>query len=74
MYQLDTNINTAIERQADRVRAVQAYGTRQMPEQAAPSWAVDERGQTNPVARKATVALAVAVPIALLVVWGLLAH
>ena len=25
MYHLDTNINTAIERQADRVRAVKAY-------------------------------------------------
>jgi hypothetical protein len=74
MYQLDTNINTAIERQADRVRAVQAYGTRQMPAQAAPSWAVDDMGQTNPVARQATLALAAAASIGLIVVLGLLAH
>jgi hypothetical protein len=74
MYQLDTNINTAVERQANRVRAVKAYGSHLATEQAGPSWAVDDMGQTNPVARKATLAVAVAAPIVLLVVWGLIAH
>jgi hypothetical protein len=53
---------------------VQAYGSRQMPEQAAPSWAVDYRGQTKPVAREATLALAAAAPIVLIVVLGLMAR
>ena len=74
MYSFDSNTNCAIELQADRVRAVQAYGTRQMSEQAAPSWAVDDTGQTNPVARKAILALAVVAPVVLFVVWGLIAH
>jgi hypothetical protein len=74
MYSSDSNTNCAIELQADRVRAVQAYGSRQMPEDAASSWAVDDIGQTNPVARKATLALAVAAPVVLLVVRGLMAH
>jgi hypothetical protein len=74
MYQLDTNINAAIERQADRVRAVNAYGSRQATRHAAPSWPTDATGQTNPVARQATLALAGAASIGLIVVLGLLAH
>ena len=38
MYQIDTNINTALERQADHVRAVKAYGSRGAT---APSMCVD---------------------------------
>ena len=76
MYSYDANTNCAIELQADRVRQVQNYGTRQMPEQSAPSWAEYDLGQTRPNARKATVALALAAatPIMLVVVWGLLAR
>ena len=74
MYSFDSNTNCAIELQAARVRAVQAYGTRQVPEDAAPSWAVDEIGQTRPVARKATLALAAAAPIVLIVVLVLMAR
>jgi hypothetical protein len=74
MYSFDSNTNCAIELQAARVRAVQAYGTRQMPEQAAPSWAVDDMDQTKPVARKATLALAAAAPIVLIVVLVLMAR
>ncbi len=76
MYSFDSNTNAAIELQADRVRRVQAYGTRQMPEQAAPSWAVDDMGQTKPVARKATLALAAAAaaPIVLIMVLVLMAR
>ena len=74
MYSYDSNTNCAIELQAARVRAVQAYGTRQMPENAAPSWAADEMGQTKPVARKATLALAAAAPLVLIVVLGRMAR
>ena len=69
MYSYDTNINAAIERQADRVRAVQAHGSRQWQ---AP--ATDGTAQSNPVARKFVLALAAATPIMLVVVWGLLAR
>jgi hypothetical protein len=74
MYTFDTNTNTAIERQADRVRAVQAYGLRQGHEQAAPAWTADSPRRTSSVAGKATLALAAAAASALLVVWGLMAH
>ena len=69
MYQLDTNNNTAIERQADRVREVQAYGTGQP----ASAWTADNKGQTNRAAVQATLALAAAAPIVLLA-WGLMAR
>jgi hypothetical protein len=35
MYSLDANINTAVERQAERVRGVQAYGLSHKAEAAA---------------------------------------
>jgi hypothetical protein len=60
MYQIDTNINTALERQADHVRAVKAYGSRGATEQADRSWA--------------SLVLAVAAPIAVLVALGLMVH
>ena len=60
MYQLDTNLNTAIQRQADQVQAVRAYGSHYAIEQAGPSWT--------------RLALAVAVPVGLIVVVGLMLH
>ena len=40
MYHTDANINIAVERQAERVRAVQAYG---LPHgHSAPSWSIDD--------------------------------
>ena len=74
MYSSDSNTNCAIELQAARVRAVQAYGTRQMHEDAAPSWAAEDMGQTKPVARQATLALAAAARIVLIVVLVLMAR
>ena len=74
MYQLDININTAVERQADRVRAVNAYSSRQTAHQSAPSWAEDGATQPNRIAGRVTLALAVAAPVVTLMVWGLLAH
>ena len=78
MYSFDPNTNCAIELQAERVCKVQAYGTRQMTEDAVPSWAADDMGQTRPVARKTTralaLALAAAAPIVLIVVLGLIAR
>ena len=76
MYSYDVNTNCAIELRAERVRQVQNYGLRQMPEDSAPTWAMDDLGQTRPMARKAAlkVALAAATPVVLFVVWGLLAR
>jgi hypothetical protein len=69
MYSLDPNINTAMERQAEQVRVVQAYGSRQAPERPTPRW----EGQLHQTAGNATLALAAAAPFLVLVVWGLLA-
>jgi hypothetical protein len=66
MYQLDMNNNTAIERQARRVREVQAYGSGQTPE----AWTT---GQTKSDVVKAGLALAAAAPMVLLA-WGLMAR
>jgi hypothetical protein len=69
MYALDTNINTAMEHQAERVHSVQAYGL----SQAASAWTAGEKGQTSGTAVKAILALAAAAPIVLLA-WGLMAR
>ena len=74
MYSYDVNTNTAIERQADRVRAVQAYGSRQAQGQADQAWMADNAGRTSPLAPKIALALAAAAPIMLVVAWGLLAR
>ncbi len=58
MYHIDSNINTAIERQADQVRAVQAFGTSQTP-------AAESRSVL-------ALAAAAATPLIVLAVWGLL--
>jgi len=60
MYQIDTNINTAIQRQADQVRAVQAFGSDRATEPVGPAWT--------------SVALAVVAPIILIAVLGLMLH
>ena len=74
MYSNDTNINIAVERQVSRVQAVRSYGSRQSEYQAASEWTADDKGQTSRMAAKATLALAAAAPVALIVVWGLLAR
>ena len=60
MYQIDANINTAIERQIEHVRAVKAYGSFDDGERSSRSWT--------------RLALAVAAPVALLLVLGLMLH
>ena len=67
MYQLDLNNNTAIERQARRVREVQAYGSGQ----AAAAWTADEHGVASGSGVKAALAVAAAAPMVLLA-WGLM--
>ena len=67
MYNLDINTNTAIERQADRMNAVQAYGSGK----SAASWT--DGNQRQPTA-KLTVALAAATPIVALLAWMLVAR
>ena len=74
MYSNDTHINIAVERQVSRVQAVRSYGSRQSEYQAASKWTADDKGQTSRMAAKATLALAAATPVALIVVWGLLAR
>jgi hypothetical protein len=74
MYSFDASINTAVERQADRVQAVQAYGTRQTAAQFGPSQTTNGKRGMSRFAGKATLALAAAAPIVLLVVSGLLAR
>jgi hypothetical protein len=70
MYHPDPNINAAVERQAERVRAVQAYGSRETLEQPT-SPPANDAGQPAPLAGTLALALA-AMPIAVLVVWGIL--
>jgi hypothetical protein len=74
MYSYDTNINTATERQADRMHAVRAVGAHQAHEQANRSWAPDGAQQTSRVSAKLTVALAAAAPVVLVLAWGLMAR
>jgi hypothetical protein len=73
MYSNDMNINIAMERQADRVHAVQAYGTTETSEQPALTWPVRDMAPAQRVARRAVLALATAAPIVLLA-WGLMAR
>ncbi len=68
MYQLDMNTNTALEGQADRIRAVNAYGSDQSTPAATPRRPLYSR----PV--QAAVALAVAAPAFMLLAWGVLAR
>ena len=70
MYSLDTNINTIVERQADRMHAVRALHSSPSSQQSAPDWT---DGQRRP-STKLTVALAAAAPIVALLAWGLMAR
>ena len=72
MYPLDPNINAAVERQAERVRAVKAYGVRQDLEQSAPSWEASEAHRPNRAVSLLAIVLAAAAPIALVVVVALI--
>jgi hypothetical protein len=75
MYSLDTNTNIAVERQAERVRAVRAVGRAQMPK-AGQSWSMDDapRAWGPGDLMKAGMVMAASVPVALWVVWTLAAH
>ena len=68
MYQLDLNTNTALEGQADRIRAVNAYGADQTP----PAATLRRPLYSRPV--QAALALAVAAPAVMLIAWGVLAR
>ena len=70
MYSLDTNINTAVERQADRMHAVRALHSSHSSQQSAPDM-TDSQGRQRPMIAKAAVTLAAAAPIALALVWVL---
>ena len=70
MYSLDTNINTAIERQADRIHTVRAFRSAEAFQQSAPDGA-DSQGRPS---AKLTVALAAAAPIVALLAWVLVAR
>jgi hypothetical protein len=69
MYHPDPNINAAVERQAERVRAVQAYGSRETVE---PPNSPPANDASQPAPWAGTLALALAAaPIVVLVIWGL---
>jgi hypothetical protein len=76
MYHSDPMINIAVEHQAERVRAVQAYGQTHRPATAAPSWPIDDRRHNWRPGRvmKAGMVMAAAVPVALWVVWVFVAR
>ena len=74
MYTFDLNTNTAIERQADRVRAVQSYGSHSDSQPAASAWTQERTGRASPVSARTVLALAAAAPALLITVWGLLAR
>jgi hypothetical protein len=63
MYELDTNINAALERQAGRVRAVQAFGVRGAGENEGPN-------PLSTLARSVALTVAAAAPIIVIAVWG----
>jgi hypothetical protein len=69
MYSFDTNINTAVERQAERVSAAKSYGSGHTAE----AWTDETPGQANGRTLKALVALAAAAPVVLLAL-GLMAR
>ena len=68
MFHIDPNVNAAVEKQAERVRAVRAVDNGPAPEGFAPDWGADEGGPPNWVRRGATLLLAAAVPVVLIVV------
>ena len=73
MYSLDTNINTAVERQADRMHAVRALHSSPSSQQSAPDW-TDDQGRQRQGLAKTAMTLAAAAPIVALLAWVLLAR
>lgn len=73
MYHLDPNINSAIERQADRLEAVRALRSSSSPSSypVAPTWTNNQTSQTT---ARVTLALAAVIPIVLVLVWALAAR
>ena len=67
MYSFDPNINTAVERQADRLQAVRSYGSRQP----APLQTEDSYAQPARSSVKVKLTLAAAAPIAEVMAWVL---
>ena len=66
MYHIDPHINTAVERQAERLRALRAGDHTPMPERFAPDWGAAENGPSK-WGRRGALALAAAVPILVIV-------
>jgi hypothetical protein len=67
MFPLDTLTNAAVERQADQVRAVQAYGSRPSDARSA-----DDGARPDRPAIRLTLALAAATPVLVVIAWALL--
>jgi hypothetical protein len=73
MYHIDPNINTAVERQAERLRALRASDYTPIPERFAPDWAAEETGRSKWVGR-AALALGFVTPIVVIVLVALMAR
>ncbi len=67
MFHIDPNVNAAVERQAERLRAVRALEYSPAPERFAPHWGDKDSGPSEWIRRGATVALAAALPVVLIV-------
>jgi hypothetical protein len=67
MFHIDPNINAAVERQAERVRAVRAVEYSPVPERFAPHSAAEDNGLSQRARNGVAVALAASVPIVLIV-------
>jgi ferric-dicitrate binding protein FerR (iron transport regulator) len=63
MYHIDANINIALDRQAERVRAVQAYGLPHRPARAASSYSMDDTDLSRRPAGQTRLSLALAVGV-----------
>jgi hypothetical protein len=63
MVHSDLNINIALQRQAERVRAVQAYGVTHKSEPAATSWPIDDARPNRQPAGQTRLGLAIAVGV-----------
>ena len=71
MYHLDPNINTAVERQADRMHAVRAVlsNSNSSAQPTAPSW-TNRQSQTIRITAKVMLAVTAATPIVLMLAWA----
>jgi hypothetical protein len=81
MYHLDPNLNTVIERQADRVRAVRAVcnSSNSLSHRATPMVLpmqnqTNSQSQTSRITAKVTLGLAAVAPIVLALVWAFAAR